>query len=218
MLKDISKESRAVIFIEFTKSLLMHSGYGELAELKQIIREEEKDNKKIGSSNKEIIKGIIKEKENEIKEIKKQEMRDDIGKELEEKEIIPVRVRPRVLKIPETRLPERLQYLKPTFQNIEIELGKLNPLIKDPVIRRIECNGPGEKIAVMVPLQKFTDIILNKEEIDEIIKTFERMSKIPATEGIYRVVVGKLIFSAIVSDVIGSKFSINKMNYANVFK
>ncbi|MEK6830251.1 MAG: hypothetical protein AABY15_09110 [Nanoarchaeota archaeon] len=213
MLNDISKESKALILLEFTKNLLMHSGYGELAELKKIIREEEKDQKKTGTANKEFIKEIIREKE-----VKKQEISAEIGKELEVREIIPVRVRPSVLKIPEPKLPIGLQYLKPTPSPIEIGLGKLNPFIKDPVVRRIECNGPGERIVVMVPLEKYADIILNKEEIDEIIKTFERQSKIPVTEGIYRVVVGKLIFSAIVSDVIGSKFVINKMNYAPVFR
>ena len=72
-------------------------------------------------------------------------------------------------------------------------------------------------MVVMVPLPQNTNIILNKEEIEDIIKIFVQKSKIPAGEGIYTVVVGKLIFSAIISDVIGSKFSIKKMNYAPIF-
>jgi type IV secretory pathway ATPase VirB11/archaellum biosynthesis ATPase len=103
------------------------------------------------------------------------------------------------------------------MHHVEIDLGKLNPFISDPVVRRIECNGPGQNIVVMVPMPKYTNIILNKEEIDEIIKIFEKKSKIPASEGIYNIILGKLVFSAIISDVIGSKFSIKKINYAPIY-
>jgi len=65
---------------------------------------------------------------------------------------------------------------------------------------------------------KRTNIILNKEEIDQIIKKFSETAKIPLYEGIFRVVVGKLILSAIISDVIGSKFIIKKMMYSPGFK
>jgi len=218
MLKSIPKESKAAILLEFTKYLLVHSGYGELAELKEIIKEEEIEHKIEPKANRETIKEIIREKEREISEVKKHGISEEIGRELGVRPRIPIRVKPRVLRIPEPRLPMRLQYLKPTPHPVEIDLGKLNPFIMDPIVRRIECNGPGERVAVMVPMPKYTDIILSKEEIDEIIKAFEQKSKIPASEGIYRVVVGKFIFSAIISDVIGSKFSINKIAYAPVFR
>ena len=226
MLKAISAESRARILLEFTKYLLMHSGYGELAELKEVIKEEEYERgyKKSQFTAKETIREIIHEKERETKEIRKtikpygisQEIGKDFG--IRQDVIIPIRVRPRVLRIPEPRLPARLQYLKPTPHSVEIDLGKLNPFIMDPIVRRIECNGPGERVTVMIPTPKYTGIILNKEEIDEIINTFAAKSKIPAGEGIYRVVVGKFVFSAIISDVIGSKFTITKLNYTPIFR
>ena len=53
--------------------------------------------------------------------------------------------------------------------------------------------------------------ILSKEEINEIIIKFSQASKIPTHEGVFRVAVGKFIFSAIISDVISSKFIIQKM-------
>ena len=218
MLKYISKENKARILLEFTMGLLLHSSYGELAELKKIINEEQKERKIFPKAGKEEIKVIIKEKEKEIKKIEKSNPSKEIGEEFEFKSRAPVMIKPRVLRIPESRLPERLQYLKPTFQNINIDLQKLNSLINDPVVRTIECNGPGERIVVRVPSPKYTNIILNKEEIDEIVKIFEEKSKIPALGGIYRVVFGKFIFSAIVSDVIGSKFSIKKINYVPLFR
>lgn len=216
MLKQITDKERALIILEFTKSLLVHSGYGEVEKLKKILTEEssEKEKKPVPV----IVKEIIAEQEKPIKKIGPGEIALEIGKEIETKPIIrPVAVRPRVLRIPEQRLPSQFQYLKPTFYNVEVDLGKLNPFLEDPIVRKIECNGPGEHIVVMVPMPKYTNIVLSKEEIDEIIKTFEEKSKIPKEEGIYNVVVGKLVFSAIISDVIGSKFSIKKMNYAPVF-
>jgi len=115
------------------------------------------------------------------------------------------------LYIPEPSLPSHLEYLKPTPTNVEIDLGKLNPLIKDPAVRMIEVN-PDEKIKVIGTMgTRTTGIILTKEEIDGIIDKFSMSSKIPAEEGIYRAVVGKLILSAIISEVIGSRFIIRKI-------
>ena len=53
----------------------------------------------------------------------------------------------------------------------------------------------------------------SKEEIEEIIKKFSETAKIPVHEGVFKVVVGKLIFSAVISNIIGSKFIIRKMVY-----
>jgi hypothetical protein len=119
---------------------------------------------------------------------------------------------PRALTIPETRLPAHLQYLKPVPKDIKIDLEKLNPLIKDPAVRVIECNGPDEHVLVKGNMGvKPTNTILGKEEIDRVIKKFSEMSKIPVHEGMYRVVVGKLILSAIISEVVNSRFMIKKM-------
>jgi hypothetical protein len=224
MLKEISDESRALILLEFTKELLMHSGYGELSELREIIEEEEKERKKVekpeAKPKGEEIRNLVKKEEKIEEEVKKKGISPEIGKALIVKPriISPVIIKPRVLRIPEPMLPERLRYLKPVPKNVEINLGKLNPFIADPVVRMIECNGPGENVIVMVPGPKFANIVLDKDEIRDIISTFEEKSRIPAGEGIYNVAVGKLIFSAIISDVIGSKFTIKKMDYIPLFR
>ena len=46
-----------------------------------------------------------------------------------------------MLRIPEIRLPPRLQYLRPRPTELEIDLAKLNPLVKDQAVKIIECNG-----------------------------------------------------------------------------
>jgi len=108
-------------------------------------------------------------------------------------------------------LPPHLGYLKPIPTNVEIDLGKLNPLIKDSAVRILEVN-PEEKVRVTGTMgTRVTGIILTKEEIDGIIEKFAIASKIPVEEGIYRVVVGKLIMAAIISEVIGSRFIIRKI-------
>lgn len=114
--------------------------------------------------------------------------------------------------VPEPRLPEHIQYLRPTPINKIIDLGKLNPLIRDPFVKTIECQGPGQNLIVKGRMGiKRTATILNKEEINEIIEKFSRDTKIPAHEGVFKVVSGRLIFMAIISEVAESKFTINKM-------
>ena len=91
-------------------------------------------------------------------------------------------------------------------------MGKLNPLIKDRVVRNIACNGPDKNIMVKGMMgRKITNIILSEEEINQTIKKFSEIAKIPVYEGIFKVAVGRLILSAIISKVVGSKFIIKKM-------
>jgi hypothetical protein len=118
-----------------------------------------------------------------------------------------------MLFIPEPRLPKHLEYLKPIPINevSGIDLEKLNPLVKDRAVKIIE-GTPNANVIVMGNMgTKPTRITLTKEEIDNIIKKFSDKSKIPVTEGIYRVVVENLILSAIVSEAIGSRFVIKKI-------
>lgn len=114
--------------------------------------------------------------------------------------------------VPEPKLPQHIQYLKPTPVNKNIDLGKLNPLINDQMVKTIECYGSDQNIGVKGGMgEKKTGIILNKDEIDQIIQTFSKETKIPVQEGIFRVVSGKLILMAVISSVAGIKFTINKI-------
>lgn len=133
---------------------------------------------------------------------------------------IQFRARKKILRIPRTRLPPHLQYLKPSpTKNLELDFPKLDPLIKDPMVREVECNGADKEILVRgVMGVKKTNILLTKEEIDEIIQKFSQVSKIPVHDGLFKVVVGRFIFSAIVSKVAGSRFIIKKMVYDPLFR
>jgi len=116
------------------------------------------------------------------------------------------------LRIPELTLPETVSYLRPVIGQRQISLGKLDPLVRDPLVRTMECIAPNQKIIVTGAMgRRTTPIMLNKEEIDDVINRFSMISKIPAQEGIFKVVVGNLIISAIISNIVGSKFIITKM-------
>jgi len=61
---------------------------------------------------------------------------------------------------------------------------------------------------------KKTNIRLSKGEIDQTIEKFSQAKKIPIHEGILKIAAGRLVLSAIISDVIDSKFIIKKMSYS----
>jgi hypothetical protein len=119
--------------------------------------------------------------------------------------------------IPEPRLPPHIQYLKPTPVNKYIELGKLGPMINDPMVKIIECYGPDQNIGVKGGMgERKTGIILNKDEIDKVIDKFSKETKIPVQEGIFKVVSGRLILLAVISGVTGTKFTITKMSQEEI--
>ena len=109
-------------------------------------------------------------------------------------------------------LPETVGNLRPIPTSQQIYLEKLDVLIRDPLVKTIECNGSGEKIVVTGLMgRKNTEIVLNSNDIDGIITKFSGASRIPISEGLFKVVFGKLVLSAIVSTLVGSKFIIRKM-------
>ena len=200
MLEQTSNRFRIFFLLEFTKELIRAGSPQDVFELKEILDEEQQE---IKTQIKKTLAG--KPRTFEIPPIYSIQRQN-----------IPIqRARiPGILRIPEPKLPPRFSYLRPVPTRTEIDLGKLNPLIQNPEINLIECHGPDELIiATGRGGRKQTDIMLSKEEIEEVIRRFSKIKKIPVEEGIFRVAAGKLIITAIVSDVIGSKFLIRKMSY-----
>ncbi len=132
---------------------------------------------------------------------------------------LPKRPQIKKLFIPETKLPAHLQYLRPQLSQIsnEINFGRLASLIKDPGIKIIECAGANQEIQLStISGQKNSGIFLSREEILQIIGEFSRETKIPFEEGVFRVVLGNLQLSAIISESLGSKFIIKKITFPNL--
>ena len=124
----------------------------------------------------------------------------------------PIQTAP-ILKIPETRLPPQFAYLRPYATNeIDLDLGELNPFLADSAVNVIESNGPDKAVIVKGGMgTKPTNVILSEQEINNIIQIFSKKSKIPAGEGFTKIVLGKYVLSAIVSKETGSKFIITKL-------
>lgn len=217
-LNETSNDFKIFFLLEFTRALIESTKPTEFFQLKDTLREEEKEQRE-----EEI--GVFPEI---IKEQVKQELKPKKEQVLTRKKLLPIPSRKPVLKIIPKRkslrkkfipiprsapkLPPRLQYLRPIPRNVQIDLGPLNSFIQDPMVRSIECNGTDQNLIVRGNMgSKKTNIILGKEDIDNLIQRFAVSAKIPISEGATRIVLGKLILSAIVSDIVGSKFIIQKM-------
>ncbi|HUW43492.1 MAG TPA: hypothetical protein VMV95_00840 [Bacillota bacterium] len=227
MLKQTSKNFRQFFLLEFTKELIRSTNtYKEFKikkEVKVIVHE--KPIKQIPPQEvllkRRVLQGAVKEKikrDTEIisylkeGEILSEFKKFSLTKPLSPKAPLSYKM-PSLLAISGPKFPETVRDLRPTLTSRTIMLEKLDPLVKDPLVRAIECNGPNERVIVTGAMgRKSTKIILTKEEVSEIIKKFSDASKIPIHEGIFRVVFGDLSLSAIVSEIIGSKFLIKKIS------
>jgi hypothetical protein len=188
MLKTTTSEFRKIFLENFTKELINTFKPPEIVELKTRIKQEEK------IENRPLYKKI-KEKINITKH--------------------PIRRFSHPIQTPfkfqERPLPQRLQYIQPTPREIPMDLEKIGPILKNPKIKSITCNGPNKEILANSPNPKKTNISLSKEEIDEIIEEFSKISRIPIENGIYRVAAGNLMLLAVISEVTDTKFTIKKI-------
>jgi len=200
MSQTFSDDFKRFFFIQFTEQLIKHSEKMELRKLQGLI--DLKERRKF-IPRKKIIK-------TEFEVLPNREI--IAGPALRKGTTRVVEMQRPSLFIPEPKLPPHLAYLKPIpTAGVEIDLWKLNPLIKDRSVKIIEVN-PDEKVIVTGAMgTKPTGIVLNKEDIIRVMEEFSKISKIPIEEGVYRVVAGNLILSAVVSEVVGSRFIIKKM-------
>ncbi len=220
MLTQTNDNFRILFLLKFTAELIRSSG-GEIFELEAALNDRKKGLK--GEIEKVIEKSEESREENFVKptEVLAKEM--NLDKPFSDvifssRQAVPQRRfqgrRPLIapLRIPEPRLPPRLQYLRPIPTNVQVDLGKLNVLVRDPMVKTIQCNGPGENIIVEGGMgTKPTAIILSEDEVDGVLDEFSKVARIPIDEGVVRIVVGRLILLAVISDVVSTKFVINKM-------
>jgi len=102
---------------------------------------------------------------------------------------------------------------KPLSPEEQPNIGKLSPIIKDPRVSSLECQGPGKSVLVIKDgtIQK-TQIILTAEEIFFIIDEFSQKTRIPLIKGTFKAALGELIMTAVISDFVGSRFMLQKRN------
>ncbi len=233
MPEQISKDFRASFLLRLTKELIENTEAYSSLKIKEGVRGfiiKEKSKPAPGSPaaepriKKEEIKELVREK------IKKEfEKISGMGKDgllpelkmasrpmekiLDRKKEVHIKKIPPVLRIPEPALPKTVSYLKPIPTPEEINLAKLNVLIRDPLVKIIECNGPGENVLVIGMMgRKSSSIKLSREEIEEIVGKFAAASRIPVNEGLFKAAVGNLVISAVISETVGIKFIIRKIS------
>ena len=116
-------------------------------------------------------------------------------------------------RIQEPQLPLTVRHLKPKQTQTQIDLGKLNLLARDPLIKIIEVPGKNQKVLVSGMMgDKHTQIVLSENEIKAIIERFSLFSKIPLDMGFFKAAVGNFVLSAIISDQeSGSRFILKKI-------
>ena len=210
-----SQDFKTQILLQFTKELIRNTDAYKVLIIKESEKLVELQKKQMKQQVQEIVKSKIKNNEKRLNQIKKRtfEIPQNVRpfKSFFEQRNQIRKTRP-ILQIPEPILPPTVQYIKPIPSQLEIDLKKLNPFVKDPFVKIIECDGPDENVMVIGTMgRKRTGTILSKEEIDEVIKIFSAATKIPIQEGVNKVVLGKMILSAIVSNIVGSRFIIKKM-------
>lgn len=209
----VSNDVKRFFWLELTRLLIQNSypktfeikSPEEILEIREVKKEMQQEH-----LEKHVKEAVRLQKQTPEIRLDESTFRSEFVKKLQQ----PEKQKIRILKVPKTNLPPHLQYLKPIPRNEEIYLGKLNFLLQDPVIRDIECDGPDREIIVSGTMgTKKVRMVLTKEEIDEIIKKFSEISKIPADEGLFKIVAGKLMFTAIISRIASSRFLIRKMIY-----
>jgi len=93
------------------------------------------------------------------------------------------------------------------------DYGDITPLLNDPSISTIECQGEGRPLMIIRAGQRQpTKVVLRAAEIKEILEKVSDSVHIPILEGVFRAAVDNFSINAVVSDIIGSRFVIKKQN------
>jgi len=103
--------------------------------------------------------------------------------------------------------------------NIGEDYGKITPLLYDPSVSTIECEGEAKLIMVgRGGRRQVTRISLTKGEIKGILEKVADEAHIPLLEGVFRAVIKDFSINAVISETIGSRFVIKKATAYDLLK
>lgn len=92
-------------------------------------------------------------------------------------------------------------------------LGDIERLVNDHKVASIECPGPDKFISIHIQGKTMpTRIQMHKEDINAVLESFSRESRIPRIGGIFKSIVNNLVLTAIDTDVAGPRFIITKIH------
>ena len=173
-----------------------------------------------------IVRPKVEEKEKPV--VVRRDMSELIAPiEMPPRRIIP-NVKPRTVS-PNITPPVKINQPAPVVASEHVEVGgpvvaekgygKIIPLLDDPSISTIECQGRGKKLMVMrAGRMQPTRIVLGDEEIHNILEKAADDAHIPLIEGIFRVNLPKFSISAVISKMVGSRFVLKRTAAYNLLK
>jgi|GEM_PF-606294 hypothetical protein len=89
--------------------------------------------------------------------------------------------------------------------------GKISPLLDDPSISTIECEGAGKPVMVIRAGQRqITRIVLTPEDVKGVLDKVADEAHVPLLEGVFRATITGFSINAVISEMIGSRFVIKK--------
>lgn len=97
----------------------------------------------------------------------------------------------------------------------QLGLEKISPILSDPSIVSLECPGASKPIIVNRSGRiQTTQLVLTKQEIQNIVEKISEQTKIPLLSGVFKAAFNNFIITAIVSDYIGTRFMIQKKSFS----
>jgi hypothetical protein len=204
-------EDRLLFLKQFTKELILQSKPPEP--------------EKLPKAGKLIKVPVPKEPEKKEEEKKEEEYKPSIKAE-EAKPTPPLTPTMAPLPTPAPKQVGRVRLVSPIKPTMiapptrplppEFNLGKIDALIRDPRVTLIESPGSGKIVLVrMDGTTTTTQISLSQEEIHSIIQKFAEQARIPIVPGIFKAVVGNLLITAGISELVGTRFIISKITTAS---
>lgn len=120
---------------------------------------------------------------------------------------------------------QKSKLFPPQTQHVILEgYGRLTGLIRDGSISSIEYLGESLPIKIIrLGKMQNTNIILSNEEVKSLLDYISSRTRIPITNKVFRVALDNILFNAIVSEEIGTRFLIKKnfqisQDYHEAFK
>ena len=99
------------------------------------------------------------------------------------------------------------------------DYGRIQPLLNDPSISTIECQGADKPVMIIRAGQRQpTKIVLTADDIKSILKKASDAAHVPLLEGVFRVAVDNFSINAVISGIVGSRFVIKKATAYNLLE
>ncbi|MBI5803803.1 hypothetical protein HY450_01000 [Candidatus Pacearchaeota archaeon] len=118
---------------------------------------------------------------------------------------IPVSMTPQVM------MPPQIPLSSPQGKE-NINIGKITQILLDPSVFSVECPGPNKNLLVnRSGVIQTSKLMMTNEQIKSLMEEFSEKTRIPLIEsGLFKALFQDLLFTAVVSEFVGTRFIIQK--------